>query len=89
MSAKKKRKKCIYHWNHKDEDGYNPCYRCSLYDQENEIYLDFENFVPATNEDRLKNMMYMTTDELAMLLVEINDPTRERGGWINWLSKKI
>ena len=88
MSAPRPCEKCCYHWNHKDEDGYNPCYRCSSYDQENEIYLDFENFVPATNEDRVKNMMYMPADELAILLNELC-PHKTTYDWYQWLNERI
>ena len=87
MSAPKMCGKCRFKWM-QDEDN-NPCGYCCVYDYENEIYTDFYHFEPATNADRLQNIANLSLDELALLLVEINDPTRSRGGWLNWLKKEM
>ena len=92
MSAPTKCPSCKYKWDFDDTwgelDGL-PCDYCREYDEENEIFTAFHAYEPATNEDRVKNMSRMNTYELAQLLVELNDPTRERGGWVNWLRKEI
>jgi len=81
--------KCRYKWDLNDKwapDGV-PCDYCKEYDAENEIYTDFAQFAPLTNEDRVKNMFRMDTDELAALLHDLN-PHHTTYDWFQWLREK-
>lgn len=90
MSAPVPCGKCRYKWDLADTwppDGI-PCDYCKKYDAENEIYTDFAQFTPLTNEDRVKNIARMDTDELAALLHDIA-PQQTTYDWYQWLRGKV
>ena len=91
MSAPTKCPSCKYKWDFNDTwgelDGL-PCDYCREYDAENEIFTAFHAYEPATNEDRVKNISRMDTEELAILLNELGQQ-RTTYDWYNWLRQEV
>ena len=96
MSAPVKCGTCSHKWDEIDtywsrtmNEWDSPCEGCKVWDREYELYTEFRNYEQGTNEDRVKNINRMDTDELAELMSEICGEKKTPAEWEEWLNKEM